>query len=196
MFEFKSVLDSQHGGTHYKEKGIQPIEYANANDLSFFQGNVVKYVTRYKDKKGVEDVKKAIHYLQMILEFEYNVFSEVSFSDTENQSETFKNPFSGSDISQEELKKFVESVDNHTSQDNVPEAKEELWYPLVKEGENPWIEYDGSGIPVEGSIAVEVLWKHEREDRTYHSACGNLAVDWDWSWDNYDGDIVAYRIVD
>lgn len=74
-----SILDVQYGGTHYKSKRIQPVEYAHANDLSFFQGNVVKYVTRYKDKKGVEDVKKAIHYLQMILEFEYDVKSTVDY---------------------------------------------------------------------------------------------------------------------
>lgn len=77
----KSILEVQHGGTHYKSKGIQPIEYAHANNLSFFQGNVVKYVTRYKDKKGVEDVKKAIHYLQMILEFEYNTRSFVEYEE-------------------------------------------------------------------------------------------------------------------
>lgn len=79
MTEAPNILDVQHGGTHYKSKCIQPVEYAHANELSFFQGNVVKYVTRYKDKKCVEDVKKAIHYLQMILEFEYDVKSTVDY---------------------------------------------------------------------------------------------------------------------
>ena len=81
MSDIPSILDVQHGGTHYKSKGVQPVEYAHANDLSFFQGNVVKYVTRYKDKKGVEDVKKAIHYLQMILEFEYDIKSSVEYGE-------------------------------------------------------------------------------------------------------------------
>lgn len=66
-----AVLDVQHGGTHYKDLKIEPVEYIHANGLDFFQGNVVKYVTRHKSKKGAEDIKKAIHYLQMILEFEY-----------------------------------------------------------------------------------------------------------------------------
>lgn len=191
MSEFKSVLDSQHGGTHYKEKGIQPIEYSNANDLSFFQGNVVKYVTRYKDKKGVEDVKKAIHYLQMILEFEYDVFSEVSFSDTENQSETFKNPFSGTDISQEELKSFIESVDNTASQ-------ETLWYPPVEEGENPWIEWGKGKMPDLGrTVRVDLLLSCERDVKnTDITNSGIYAADIDWTNSDDKYDIVAYRIVD
>lgn len=81
----ESVLNTQYGGEHYKGKVIQPIEYAHANNLSFFQGNVVKYVTRYKDKKGAEDIEKAVHYLQMILEFEYGV--KTSFKKEEDISE-------------------------------------------------------------------------------------------------------------
>lgn len=67
----ESVLDIQHGGSHYKDKKIQPIEYITANDLDFCQGNIVKYVTRHKDKNGAEDVRKIIHYAQFILKFEY-----------------------------------------------------------------------------------------------------------------------------
>lgn len=69
--ESMSVLDVQHGGQHYKAKGIQPIEYIQANGLNFFEGNIVKYVTRHREKKGAEDIRKLIHYAQMILEFEY-----------------------------------------------------------------------------------------------------------------------------
>lgn len=65
------ALETQEGGDHYKKLGIQPVEYIQANNLDFFQGNVVKYVTRHKDKKGAEDIRKAIHYLQMILEMQY-----------------------------------------------------------------------------------------------------------------------------
>ena len=65
------ALEIQEGGDHYKKLEIQPVEYIYANDLDFFQGNVVKYVTRHKDKKGAEDIRKVIHYLQMILELQY-----------------------------------------------------------------------------------------------------------------------------
>jgi hypothetical protein len=63
--------DKQVGGNHYKHLKIEPTEYAHANDLGFLEGNVVKYVTRHKEKGGAEDLKKAIHYIEMILEWEY-----------------------------------------------------------------------------------------------------------------------------
>lgn len=70
--ESTSALDKQVSGNHYKDCGIQPIEYIHANGLSYFQGNVVKYVTRYKDKAGKADLEKAIHYLELMIELEYS----------------------------------------------------------------------------------------------------------------------------
>ena len=70
MSHSKSTLDTQVGGAHY-QLPIQPVDYIVKNNLSFLQGNVVKYVTRYKDKNGKEDLIKAKHYLDMIIEFEY-----------------------------------------------------------------------------------------------------------------------------
>lgn len=66
-----SALDKQVSGDHYKGCKIQPIEYIHANGLDYFQGNVVKYVTRHKDKNGKADIEKAIHYLELILELQY-----------------------------------------------------------------------------------------------------------------------------
>lgn len=62
------ALDVQEGGDHYKTKGIQPIEYIFANEIGFAEGNVIKYVSRWKDKGGVEDLKKARHYLDLLIE--------------------------------------------------------------------------------------------------------------------------------
>ncbi len=59
--------DIQVGGDHYKQGSIQPMEYIMANDLGFAEGNVVKYITRHRLKNGIEDVKKARHYLDFIL---------------------------------------------------------------------------------------------------------------------------------
>ena len=67
----QSALDKQVSGNHYKDKGIQPIVYIHANNLGFCEGNVVKYVTRHKEKAGAADIEKAIHYLQLLLELEY-----------------------------------------------------------------------------------------------------------------------------
>jgi len=56
---------TQVGGNHYTKFPIQPYEFISKNDLSFFQGNVVKYVCRYQRKGGVEDLKKIVHYCQL-----------------------------------------------------------------------------------------------------------------------------------
>ena len=55
-------LVAQEGGGHYKNRGIQPLEYTMKNNLSFCEGNVVKYISRYKSKNGIEDLAKVIHY--------------------------------------------------------------------------------------------------------------------------------------
>jgi len=62
------ALEVQVGGSHYKDMPLQPIEYILANNLGFCEGNIVKYITRYKAKGGAEDIKKVIHYAQLLLE--------------------------------------------------------------------------------------------------------------------------------
>lgn len=71
-----NALEVQIGGSHYKDKAIQPIEYIHANSLGFCEGNVVKYVTRYKSKNGKSDILKAMHYLKLLLELEYGQTDE------------------------------------------------------------------------------------------------------------------------
>ena len=66
-----SALDTQEGGSHYKSLAIQPVEYITKNSIPYLEGNVIKYVTRHADKNGIEDIKKAIHYLQLIAELRY-----------------------------------------------------------------------------------------------------------------------------
>jgi len=65
-----NALKEQVGGDHYSKLAIQPVEYINKNNLSYLQGNVIKYVTRYKDKNGVEDLEKAKHYIDLLIELE------------------------------------------------------------------------------------------------------------------------------
>ena len=65
-----SKLKEQIGGDHYSKLAIQPVTYINANGLSYLQGNVIKYVTRYKDKNGLQDLEKAKHYIDMLIEME------------------------------------------------------------------------------------------------------------------------------
>lgn len=61
----------QEGGAHYKGYAIQPVEYAQRNALRYCEANVVKYVTRHRDKNGAADLRKAIHYIELLLEIEY-----------------------------------------------------------------------------------------------------------------------------
>ena len=67
-----SPMEGQVGGKHYKDLAIQPVEYISKNNLSYLQGSVIKYTTRYKSKGGVEDLQKAIHFLQMMIHEEEN----------------------------------------------------------------------------------------------------------------------------
>ena len=68
-----AALDKQVGGEHYKGCGIQPVEYIHANKLDYFEGNVIKYVTRHRTKgEGRKDIEKAIHYAELILDLYYN----------------------------------------------------------------------------------------------------------------------------
>jgi hypothetical protein len=66
-----SPLDTQVGGNHYN-KAIQPIEYIYKNNLGFIEGNIVKYITRHREKNGVEDLKKIKHYVDLLIELEYS----------------------------------------------------------------------------------------------------------------------------
>lgn len=64
-----SALEKQVGGDHYKLP-IQPVEYIHANGIGFFEGNVIKYITRWKVKGGVADLEKAKHYIELLLDLE------------------------------------------------------------------------------------------------------------------------------
>ena len=63
-------LNVQVGGDHYMKMAIQPVEFIFANNLPFCEGNVVKYVTRWRAKNGIKDLEKARHYLDLLIELE------------------------------------------------------------------------------------------------------------------------------
>lgn len=67
----QTALDKQEGGNHYKDMAIQPVEFITANNLGFLEGNIVKYVCRHHAKNGAEDIRKAIHYCEMLLQTKY-----------------------------------------------------------------------------------------------------------------------------
>lgn len=57
-------------GDHYKDKAIQPWDYIVANQLNYLEGNIIKYVSRHRDKNGIRDLEKARHYLDKLIEVE------------------------------------------------------------------------------------------------------------------------------
>lgn len=61
----------QVGGGHYAKYKIQPTEFIHKNKVPFIEGNIIKYVMRHKEKNGVEDLKKAKHYIDLLIQFEY-----------------------------------------------------------------------------------------------------------------------------
>ena len=65
------VYGKQHGGNHYSNFKIQPSKFINANHLPFSEGNAIKYICRHPYKGKKEDLKKAIHYIEMIMERDY-----------------------------------------------------------------------------------------------------------------------------
>lgn len=64
------ALAHQEGGGHYKGMKIQPVEFIHANGIGYFEGNVIKYVSRWRAKGGVEDLKKARHYIDLLIDLE------------------------------------------------------------------------------------------------------------------------------
>jgi len=69
---FTTAMKTQVGGSHYKDMKIQPIEYCQKNGLSYCESNAIKYISRHRKKNGREDVLKAIHMLNLLLELEYD----------------------------------------------------------------------------------------------------------------------------
>lgn len=65
-----SALDVQIEGSHYKDMPIQPVEFIHANQIPFLEGNIIKYVSRWRKKNGIPDLEKAKHYIELLIELE------------------------------------------------------------------------------------------------------------------------------
>ena len=63
-------LNKQVQGSHYKDLPIQPVEYIHANSIGYMEGNVIKYVSRWRKKNGIADLEKAKHYIELLIELE------------------------------------------------------------------------------------------------------------------------------
>ena len=66
----EKAIHTQVAGSHYKDMPIQPVEFIHANALGYFEGNVVKYISRWRKKGGMDDLRKAKHYVELLIELE------------------------------------------------------------------------------------------------------------------------------
>lgn len=78
-----SAKAKQIGGDHYRKLVIQPSEFIYRNQLGWHEGNAVKYITRHRIKGGRQDIEKAIHYLELLLEAEYGPPKPLDLSEAE-----------------------------------------------------------------------------------------------------------------
>jgi len=92
----KKHSSKQIGGRHYKHMKIQPTEFISRNEIPFIEGNVIKYVCRHAHKNGKEDILKAIHYLNLLIEYHYNESNDISESLQEVQGGGPLHPDGGS----------------------------------------------------------------------------------------------------
>ena len=65
-----TAFERQEGGDHYRQMFIQPVEYIHRNGITFIEGCVIKYVSRWRDKGGINDLEKARHFLDLLIELE------------------------------------------------------------------------------------------------------------------------------
>jgi len=65
-----SALEKQVSGSHYKDFPIQPVEFIHKNNIPYIEGNVIKYISRWRDKGGLADLEKAKHYIDLLIELE------------------------------------------------------------------------------------------------------------------------------
>lgn len=70
IYEESNSLKVQEGGNHYKKMNIQPVEYIHKNNIGFIEGNIIKYISRWRDKNGKEDLLKAKHFIDLLIDLE------------------------------------------------------------------------------------------------------------------------------
>ena len=66
----QKAIDSQIGGSHYKKYKIQPAEFCHKNNIPYLEATAIKYLCRWRDKGGVQDLEKAKHFIDLLIEFE------------------------------------------------------------------------------------------------------------------------------
>jgi hypothetical protein len=85
---FPKASDKQVGGNHYKQFAIQPAEFCHKNNIPYLEATAIKYLCRWREKGGIEDLNKAIHFIELLKEFESDV-KVIKLSGEKNVTSTF-----------------------------------------------------------------------------------------------------------
>lgn len=193
----KGVIYDEEMGTHHIANAISNLMFILEKELQGWEDTsetseivkaekVIVMPLHYQNPDNEEDRKVRDFYVDRVK----GTGVVVAFGSKENIYKESESEDQG-DISQDVLKEYMESqVLEFLSEDKYIQAGTGLWYPPVEDGGNPWIEYDGSGQPVEDSVLVETLFSDERIDRKY---VDYIAPAGDYLWE--DSCLVAYRVV-
>ena len=106
--------DKQVGGDHYQTMKIQPAEFVNKNKLLFAEGNAIKYICRHVNKGGKQDLEKAKHYIDMIIERDYGDEAEMSKTFTPSVEPEVNMTYEGLSVN------FPEGSENDKTEDDIP----------------------------------------------------------------------------
>tara|TARA_B100000035_G_scaffold165828_1_gene141496 strand:+ start:169 stop:537 length:369 start_codon:yes stop_codon:yes gene_type:complete len=106
--------DKQIGGDHYQNMKIQPAEFINKNEMKFAEGNAIKYICRHINKGGKQDLEKAKHYIDMIIERDYGDEAEMSKTFTPSVEPEVNMTYEGLSVN------FPEGSENDKTEDEIP----------------------------------------------------------------------------
>lgn len=206
-----SALETQVGGSHYSHGKIQPVQYIEANKLQFLEGCVVKRVTRH-DKpggKGKQDIEKAIHELQLLLEQRYPVdvlpgdHPQPVYEDVDwvSRRASLTAQQAGAAKMQDAFpQNSIEAGENcwRAIEENARAAQDAS--KVAEPDADGWIAWGGGECPVVAMTSIDVRYRDGKEARNIpaqmHHCIPNTRNATDWSRDgfNEDSDIVAYRL--
>ena len=146
------VYNKQIGGSHYKDMKIQPAQFINDNKLLFAEGNAIKYICRHKHKGERQDLEKAKHYIDMILERDYKLVPMT-------EEEEYRN----AGITKEEAEKTYPPK-NSWGMIKPPETSGKDWV----DGYNKWKELSEKGV-VNNEVKLGDLTKLLKKERCPHN---------------------------
>lgn len=179
------------------------------NGRKRYMAAALRHIQEYRkgnlwdEEQDIHHLSAAMNNLSFIVEKDLQGWEDTVETVFETEEDFFEHgkeiakELDAKDISQEELKAYVKTImPVYTIQ--LQNSAEELWYPPVEDGGNPWIEYNGSGQPVKNGTMILAMERQERERCELNHSISFRAEtnEWEWSKAPSEYNIVAYRVVD